>query len=80
MLQSANNPLAKKKKESMVLKLIKANRMDVFIPFTISVAALATLLNVKLARLQRQMKRAGMESESSYDHGRHYEYYFLFLF
>ena len=48
MLQSANNPLAKKKKESTVPKLIKANRMDVFIPSTISVAALATLLNVKL--------------------------------
>lgn len=45
--QSANSPLYKKK-ESTVPKLIKARRMDVFIPSTISVAALATLLNVKL--------------------------------
>ena len=45
--QSANNPLSKKK-EATVPKLLKASRMDVFIPSTISVAALATLLNVKL--------------------------------
>jgi hypothetical protein len=45
--QSANIPLYKKK-ENTVPKIIKARRMDVFIPSTISVAALATLLNVKL--------------------------------
>ena len=47
VLQSANNPLSKKK-QSSVPKLFKASRMDVFIPSTISVAALAKLLNVKL--------------------------------
>ena len=31
-------------------------------------------LSLNEARLQRQMKRAGMESESSYDHGRDYEH------
>ena len=46
--QSANTPLSKKKTTSPVPKLIKARRMDVFIPSTLSVAALATLLNVKL--------------------------------
>ena len=39
----------------------------------------AISLSLHEARLQRQMKRAGMESESSYDHGRRYEYYFLFF-
>ena len=34
-------------------------------------------LSLNEARLQQQMKRAGMESESNYDHGRHYEHYFL---
>ena len=38
----------------------------------------ARSLSLNEARLQRQMKRAGMESESSYDHGRRFEYYFLF--
>ena len=38
----------------------------------------ARSLSLNEARLQRQMKRAGMESESSYDHGRRYEYYYLF--
>ena len=47
LLQSAN-ALLSQKKASTVPKLIKARRMDVFIPSTISVAALATLLNVKL--------------------------------
>ena len=47
LLQSANN-LISKKKASSVPKLIEARRMDVFIPSTISVATLATLLNVKL--------------------------------
>ncbi|KAF8163171.1 P-loop containing nucleoside triphosphate hydrolase protein [Crassisporium funariophilum] len=42
--------------------------MDVYIPSTVSVASLAKLLNVKLARLQQQMKRAGMDQESNYDH------------
>ena len=47
--QSANSPLSKKnKKASPVPKLIKARRMDIFIPPTLSVAALAKLLNVKL--------------------------------
>ena len=45
--QSANAPLSKKK-TTAVPKLIKARRMDVFIPSTLSVAALAKLLDVKL--------------------------------
>ena len=45
--QSANTPLSRKKASS-VPKLIKARRMDVFIPSTLSVAMLAKLLNVKL--------------------------------
>ena len=45
--QSANTPVPKKKASS-VPKLIKARRMDIYIPSALSVAALATLLNVKL--------------------------------
>ena len=45
--QSANTPLSIKK-ASLVPKLVKARRMDVFIPSTLSVAALAKLLNIKL--------------------------------
>ena len=45
--QSANNPLSKKKARP-VPKLIKARPIDLFIPSTLSVAALAKLLNVKL--------------------------------
>ena len=45
--QSANTPLSKKK-TSTVPKLIKARRMDVFIPSTLTVAVLAKILNVKL--------------------------------
>ena len=40
---------------------------------------IAISLSLNEARLQRQMKRAGMVSESSYDHGRYYRYYFLFV-
>jgi hypothetical protein len=43
--KSANTP---KKTSPAVPKLIKARRMDVFIPSTLSVATLAKLLNVKL--------------------------------
>ena len=48
LLQQSANAQLSKKKTSPVPKLIKARRMDVFIPSTLSVAALATLLNVKL--------------------------------
>ena len=37
-------------------------------------------LSLNEARLQQKMIRAGMESESSYDHGRHYELLFPSLF
>ena len=45
--KSATTPLSREK-ASLVPKLTKARRTDVFIPSTLSVATLAKLLNVKL--------------------------------
>jgi len=50
LLQQSANSTIIKKKANPVPKLIKARRMDVFIPSTLSVAALAKLLNIKLGK------------------------------
>ncbi|KAF8636651.1 hypothetical protein AX17_003458 [Amanita inopinata Kibby_2008] len=47
---------------------VTPERLDVFIPTTVSVGNLARLLNVRLGRLQRQMRLAGMVDEATYDY------------
>ncbi|KAJ7582642.1 translation initiation factor IF-2 [Mycena floridula] len=64
--KSSRRPAFKKKKAHALLE--KKITADVYIPSVVSVGALAQLLNVKLARLQKKMKYAGMAEEASYDH------------
>ncbi|KAF8630408.1 hypothetical protein AX15_002959 [Amanita polypyramis BW_CC] len=49
-------------------QMTTVRKVDVYIPSAVSVGNLARLLNIRLDRLQRQMKRVGMVDEISYDY------------
>ncbi|KAF7295337.1 Translation initiation factor IF-2 [Mycena indigotica] len=58
-------PVKVKKAWAYVAKRIEE---DVYIPSTVSVGALARLLNIRLEDLQEKMYHSGMEAQSSFDH------------
>ncbi|KAM6500642.1 translation initiation factor IF-2 [Amanita muscaria] len=47
---------------------VVSQRVDVYIPTTITVGNLARLLNVRLERLQKQMRLAGIGDDASHDY------------
>ncbi|KAF5330861.1 hypothetical protein D9619_005863 [Psilocybe cf. subviscida] len=61
-------PSAKELKTNVKPRRRTQKRKDVFIPSTLTVASLASILGVKLAYLQRTMKRVGMTEEANYDY------------
>ncbi|CAL1704982.1 unnamed protein product [Somion occarium] len=66
--RDASTMMKKAKAKKNKVQEVKRVNADVFIPSVVSIANLARLLNVKLDTLQRKMRRAGMEEQTSHDH------------